>query len=338
VIRDDDRGYSLIELLVAVVVTLIVLGLGLGAFRDALRSADVVRLMADTNGNLQSGSNLMVRDLIQAGQGVPIGGLPIPNGGAAVPIVRPGPANAVAAGFPSNVTLYAVIPGDGLGTVVNGAATDVISIAYVDGVLGEMVLSSIAANGQSMRVNPTSVDINETALDTIRPGDLIFFQNANGRAVQQVTSIDNADDQIVRFAPTIDPMRFNQPTVASGSIAPLIAAGAGTSAWRLILVTYFVQIDNGQPTLMRQLTSNAAVPVGLGIENLQIAYDVLNAGVVQTTPSPAAVGVTPNEIHKVYLSIAARSERPIARSTRWLRNSVETQVSLRSLSFYDQFQ
>ena len=97
----------------------------------------------------------MTRDLLSAGRGVIVGGIPIPPGNA-TPLVRPGPAGA-ALTFPAgNITLQAVTPGPGLGPVVNGIATDVITILMVDTSLplDSQFLTDVAGDGSSVTVDP----------------------------------------------------------------------------------------------------------------------------------------------------------------------------------------
>ena len=86
-----DGGFSLIELMVATFVTMVVLATTLWALSDGIRAADTAGLVAEMQHNSRTGLNMMTRDLMQAGQGIPIGGIPIPSGAGAVPINRPGP-------------------------------------------------------------------------------------------------------------------------------------------------------------------------------------------------------------------------------------------------------
>ncbi len=87
-----DGGFSLMELMVATFVTMVVLATTLGALNDGIRAADTAGLVAEMQHNSRTGLNMLTRDLMQAGQGIPIGGIPIPSGAGAVPINRPGPS------------------------------------------------------------------------------------------------------------------------------------------------------------------------------------------------------------------------------------------------------
>src|SRR5207245_4449929 len=75
-----QSGFTLVELLVAMTITLVVVATTLGAFNDALRANEAVTLLADMDQNLRAGMNLVIRDLIQTGEMIPTGGIPIPSG------------------------------------------------------------------------------------------------------------------------------------------------------------------------------------------------------------------------------------------------------------------
>ena len=129
-----DGGFSLVELMVATFVTMVVLATTLGALNDGIRAADTAGLVAEMQHNSRTGLNMMTRDLMQAGQGIPIGGIPIPSGAGALPINRPGPS--VSMTFPTTwVQLPAVSTGQALGPDIQGRATDMITILYADSTL-----------------------------------------------------------------------------------------------------------------------------------------------------------------------------------------------------------
>src|SRR5713226_5198201 len=191
----DSAGFTLIELLVASTVTLLVLGATLSTFGNALAVNDATTLIGDSSQNLRAGGSLMMRELMQAGRGIPTGGIPIPSGALATAIKRPGPPGTnYTFGDPSVMTVLApVVPGPGLGPTVLGVPTDIVTLLLVDKSLaldktpaGDPVFCTVAADGSSIIADPTIV-IN--APDTgIVAGDLILITNNIGSAVQTVTS------------------------------------------------------------------------------------------------------------------------------------------------------
>jgi prepilin-type N-terminal cleavage/methylation domain-containing protein len=145
-------GFTLIELMIAMAVTLILLYAAVLAFRDASRTNQVVSMTADMGDNLRSSLNLITTDLQQAGSGIPTGGIPIPftsNNSPTAPcgttaaIVRPKLSGTTT--FPQcNSTLPSVEPGNAIGPLITApdataglpsnptSFTDEITVLYAD--------------------------------------------------------------------------------------------------------------------------------------------------------------------------------------------------------------
>src|ERR1700691_4360622 len=87
-----EKGFTLIEVLVAVSLMLIVVAATLGTLTSAVNATQGITLMADTQQNLRAGLNYMVRDFLQTGEGLPQGGITIPNTAGVSAVVRPGPS------------------------------------------------------------------------------------------------------------------------------------------------------------------------------------------------------------------------------------------------------
>lgn len=157
-----QSGFTLIEVLVATAILVIAIAATLSALTDAIHANQGVTLMADTQENLRAAMNYMVRDIVQAGEGIPQGGITIPNnglapvaGGAPAPansnLNRPGlsPTALPIIQFPTTyTTLPAVTPGSAIGEpqsnpsatvpnvfVASATGTDVITVTYVDNTL-----------------------------------------------------------------------------------------------------------------------------------------------------------------------------------------------------------
>ena len=145
-------GFTLIELMIAMGVTMVLLYAAVMAFRDASRSNQLVTLNADMADNLRSALNMIQTDLQQAGSGLPTGGIPIPftsNNSSTAPCgTTPAINRPILGGTttfpPCNSTLPSVEPGSELGppitapdattgTVANpNSITDEITVMYAD--------------------------------------------------------------------------------------------------------------------------------------------------------------------------------------------------------------
>src|SRR5574337_273179 len=97
-----ESGFSLAEFLVAMSITLIVVAAMLAAFNDTLRANEGVTLMAEMDQNLRAGMN------------------------------RPAPPATSLTFDPTWTALPAITPGAGLGPILLGQATDVMSLMYAD--------------------------------------------------------------------------------------------------------------------------------------------------------------------------------------------------------------
>ncbi len=334
----EDAGFTLMELMVSATLLLVVMAGAFAAFHNATRVGDTVSLLADANQNLRVALNTMTGDLIQAGRNIPNGGIPIPSGGGVADVRRPGSNGPLT--FPAaQDVMPVVITGATLGPAVNGQQTDMITILYEDPTLplSDFPLAALADDGTTMTVDDrTPIDDPATGIDA---GDLILFSNVHGNAIQQVTAVNG---QQVVFADG-DDFALNQRTAAAGSIVQLRGgedAFPMTTASRVVMISYFIDTTTNpaMPRLVRQENLRQPRAIAMGIENLQISYDLVDDAanpVDQKTPVPPN---TPHEIRKVNLFLSARSLTRAQVTNAYVRSSATTQVTLRSLSFRDRYQ
>jgi type II secretory pathway pseudopilin PulG len=286
-----ENGFSLIELMVAMFVLIAVVAAATGAIIQAQHVSEGVALEANLQQNLRAGMHFIVRDLTQAGEGIPAAGISIPNSAAGVSaVVRPG--TAAASIFESSsvppvtyTVLPPVIPGSTLGSVVTTANpstqatlagafnTDVITILYVDNTLAD---SSGAASPPTLNQYPvtqaapaapvcTGVIAATGASVTLAPacftmpgqptpiavGNLIMFHNINGTALEYVTGVAG---QTIDFAAG-DPAGLNQTGDPNGTVANLAVAATPTTISRVWMVSYYINTVTNplKPELMRQV-------------------------------------------------------------------------------------
>ena len=366
---DRQSGFTLIEMLVAMAITLILIAGTLGLFESATRANEAGTQLANLNQNLRTGMNLVIRDLLQTGQGIPTGGIPIPNGLGILPINRPSPPGQNYTFPPAYLNMPAIVPGAVMGpnnANTLGVPTDMITLFYADATLpltsppvGNNPPTSqfvvLAANGSTITVDPANPISGAGVNNPIIPGDIIMITCPNGSRMQTVTAVNG---QTITFN-TNDPLQLNQRGAPSGSIMDLVATcGApqppnpsNYTALRINMFTYYLNTTARAriPRLMRQYNfpgvNNPARSVAEVIENLQITFDFENGTVNPLLidikgdpPTLNALGVSENQIRKVNLFMAGRSDQPYSKTQQYFRNSLETQVSLRSLSFVSQYQ
>jgi prepilin-type N-terminal cleavage/methylation domain-containing protein len=358
-----EKGFSLVEVMIATAVMLIIMGATLSMLTDAIHANEAVTAMADMQDNLRASMNLMVRDLVQAGGGIPIGGISVPftdpannPGGAPIPpaMNRPSPPTK-AYTFPLASAITSVNPGFQLGPNSLGQLTDMVTVIYADNTLpwssmapinnptAPTCAGTLAANGLTVTFDTVTAGCAQLAAGNVSvvPGDLIMLSNnQGGNILQQVTAVGG---NVLTFSPG-DAFGFNGQPAASGTIAQLQTAPGvfpPTSAVRIWMVTYYIDATTvpGRPQLIRRVNFNAPQVVGQVIEGVQISYDVVNA--VATAPANNARNIiapdSPTQIRKVNLYLMARSENPYSVTRQYFRANLLTQVGLRGLSFQNRY-
>jgi hypothetical protein len=361
-------GFSIVELLMSTAITVVIVGSTMTAMTSALRDNKTAMLVTSMNSGLRTGMDLMVLDLLQVGQGLPTGRLILtPSGNNSVQINLPGPPATALKNAIGDTDISAVLPGPGLGPVVNGVATDIITTLQADSAFDEVKLTALAPDGSSMTVDP-AVDISNGGPDDIQPGQLIMLTKASVSTLVEVTRVDGI--QTV-FFDAGDSLKLNQPNAAVGSIGALLATAPAdvlpappapqfvpTTATRIRMISYYIdattdparprlvrRINNGDPLVFNNLLGSA---VAFDVENLQITYDIAD-GV--TNPSNVKMtaldqGVTgacapnpcsPNQIRKVNIVLSARSRDGLPGTNQFFHNTLTSQVSLRNLSFVDRY-
>ena len=367
VTRNSESGFTLVELMIASVITLVVMGVAFTTFKDALALNETVVSVTEASQNLRAGTNLLIRDLLQAGRNIPTGGISIPSGPDAQPIHRPGPPGTgyyFANSDENSTTLTAITTGAGLGPTISGRPTDLITILMDDPYLDELKLypsninadeAHLAADGSWFDVGPRRKWIEgdkENAIPPITKGDLIYFTNSNGTTLQTVTRID---DTTVFFEPN-DPFNLNQRGAKTGSITQMLPkpcepapadCKAGTGIRRVLMYTYYVHEETaGIPRLMRKLNHSAEQALAGVIEDLDLSYDLVdgtqNPTNIKDLPHAATlngvdVTYSANQIRKVNLHVGVRSEVISTRAKDYLRNHLSTVVSLRNLAYVDRY-
>jgi type II secretory pathway pseudopilin PulG len=314
------NGFTFVELLVGMAVTMIALAAAVLLFRDSTKANSSVTQSSDMSDNLRAGLNLIVQDLIQTGTGIPVGGISIPNTvdkngcNVGAPVNRPPAVLNLSFQGPNsankgcNVILPAVEPGNGLGPTVKspdgttGPATDVITIMYADNTLAldqkpitgpACPTGSILPDGSSITFDaaPGCVTIGAAGIP-VNAGDLLMIYNANNpNGVLQTVSAVNGQTLIFNAGDAFN-LNGRTATESSGTILTLqnLTAGAPngtyppTSCTRIWMITYYLDAttDPRHPTLMRAVNFNTPQPVAETLENLQFSYNFADG----TTPAP----------------------------------------------------
>ncbi|HXN72090.1 MAG TPA: prepilin-type N-terminal cleavage/methylation domain-containing protein [Candidatus Acidoferrales bacterium] len=283
-----ENGFSLIELMVSMAILVAVIGVVVGALLQAQHATQGVAYEANTQENLRAGMHFIVQDLMQAGEGIPQGGVSVPYNAAGIStIARPGVFPPTGPNFPNPpgngfILMPAVSPGWRIGqdaTTVNPATgavlngnlqTDVINILYADNILQDgaghylYTFPVVQAAGPACAgfIDPAGATVTLDATCFLMPGqtrpitvgNLIMFHNSNGTALEYVTAVNG---QTIVFGGG-DPAHLNATGLPNGTVANLKNAGGGfppTSVTRVWMVTYYIDstTNPSSPQLIRQL-------------------------------------------------------------------------------------
>jgi|SRR5882724_4653261 len=365
--KSKARGFSLVELLVAVSLGLIVLAATTQLFKNGMDATLLVSQSSEMQQNVRATLNLISKDVSMAGSGLPSGGLALPYGAGATPsffavdstkawLANNTYPSGIVGGAPVTNFMYGIVPGAGNGMelggpttlAATGAASDAITIVYADYAfpLNQYTATFPTVTGDVVNFAPPAVPpAGFPAIQSptgIQVGDLILLNNPRGYAVGEVTGIAPAGANTnITFA-NGDPLNINQSGAATGNIA-YIVPGGNPVATRIWAVTYFVEVPaatTGQPPrLMRQVNGQSPSPVADNIIGLQVTYDVCdgtNGPNCSNIPSALTAPFSPSQIHKVNIQIMGQTLTSYGNKSR--STVLSTSVSTRSLSFKDRYQ
>lgn len=312
----QQRGFTLLELLVASSIGLVVILTMTSLFKVGMDATFVVSQRAETQQNVRAAIELMSKDISLAGAGLPSGGLQLVSGGAVSNYAcnQTGTCYVTGGTYPNSGSgtanyMYGIIPsfnrGVQNGTVITAApalTNSAITSIYCDYnfPLSNFTFSFPSSTQSNVAVINGAIQPNNIlAPGGLNVGDLLLFTVStpgNGTGVNGTSLVQNAavvaeitglpNNTTIMFSAG-DALNMNQ---SGGSISNNIAtvaaaaggAGAQTSVCRLNAVTYFLQVPAAgatvqTPRLMRQVNGLDAVPVADNIINLQFTYDVIDS-------------------------------------------------------------
>lgn len=356
-------GYSLVELIVAMGIFTVVMGATLGGLASVMQGNELVLTVASVNDSVRAGMDLMIRDLLQTGSGLPSSHtVSIPNGAGAVQIRIPGPPGQGAfLTEPGALVLPAVMPRDGQGPTINGVSTDTLSILMADNAFLDVNLSAVTDTSVTIACGPAPTipcpDI-ANGPDRVAPGQLMLIKKGSYNTLVQVTAVDTVT-RVLTFADG-DSLQLNQSGAEEGTLAALNAEApvddpVATSISRMRMITYYLDsvTDPEHPRLVRRVNNgdpgtfdnNLGTAVAIDAVDLQFSYDISNGianpGGVEMNDddldgtgacNPEACAET--QVRKVNVRLQSRGPE---RKHGFFENVLESQVSLRSMAFVDRY-
>lgn len=356
--RASTAGFSLIEVIISMGLLTVVMGATLAGLSSVMKGNEIVMAIATMNNAVRAGMDLMVRDLLQVGSGLPASHtISIPNGANSQQVRIPGPPGTTFLTAAADTTLPAVMPFARQGPTIDGVPTDVVSVLMADNAFLDIGLTAVADSSVVVAAGP----VLDAGPDRVTPGQLMLISKGSFNTLVQVTAIDVPARQLT-FADG-DSLRLNQVDAEAGTLKALnaedpVSDPASTRISRIRMITYYLDAttDAAHPRLVRRVNNGHATTfdntlgtaVAIDVLNLQFAYDISNGtgnpGNVEMVAADMTTSgaCTPNacgqtQIRKVNVVLMSRSPQQIAARTSFLSNTLESQVSLRAMAFVDRY-
>jgi prepilin-type N-terminal cleavage/methylation domain-containing protein len=312
----SQRGFSLLELLVASSIGLIVLLAMTSLFKTGMDTTFTVTQRAETQQNMRAAIELITKDLSLAGAGLPSGGVQLVTGGTVSKFGcnQTGTCYIPGGTFPNSGAggpnyMYGIIPGFNVGVEagkviaqapgqINSSIT-AISCDYNFPLTNFTFTFPTATSSAVAVINLGVTPNNILAPGGLNVGDLLLFTVStpgngktatgtslvqNAAVVAEITGIPNANSLTFNAGDALNLNQTGGGTANNIATVAAAAAGAGaeTSVCRLNAVSYFLEVPAAggtvqTPRLMRQVNGLDAVPVADNIINLQFTYDIIDS-------------------------------------------------------------
>jgi len=318
-----EKGFSLVETIVVMLVFLIVVGSIYGILQVGLIDRNRANRETELLKNARVALHLIGRDALNAGLGYTRTGAVVPGG--FLRRILSLPPNTM-----NRDLLTAIIAGNDIFTnnLDPSVRTDLVAFAFRDVNFNGNVPISINDVGTSG--GDIILHFQSNSPTDLSPGDLLLIQSATTQVAAMVTSIDNSSKRII-LSPG-DPLGINLPANGTGSNANILRPCSsstdtnctnypGVTAVRFFWIAYKVKQDG---TLVRIMVGNnrgggtnqvQEMPIAYNVKDMQITY-LINNGTVSDNPAAGADGVygnaddTPldmNRVIQINISIRVRS-------------------------------
>lgn len=354
----SSAGYSLVELLISTALLTVIMGATLGGLSNASKANEAVIHLTGMNSSVRAGMDLMVRDFLQVGSGLPPGHvILVPSGTGAQAIRIPGPPGTAFTLPVGDTDIGAIVPSPGLGHSVNGNNTDVVTILMADNTFLNVPLTATTATSVDVAAGPDLAN----GPDRVTAGQLMMVSKGSVTTLLQVTDVNLTSRRLI-FADN-DSLNLNQSGAAAGNLVAVNAADppntpSASNITRIRMVTYYLDATTvpGHPRLVRRINNgdplnynnNAGNAVAIDVENLQFSYDLVDgntnpANVRMTMADRNGTGrCSPNpcmeaQIRKGNIAVTGRSRNGNNRKLLAFRNTLATQVSFRGMAFVDEY-
>jgi prepilin-type N-terminal cleavage/methylation domain-containing protein len=281
--KESSRGFSLLEMMIALLLGAMVIGIAAKGYSDAVNGSFVTQQRSEMQQDFRAATNIMLKDVSLAGAGIPSGGVALPSGAGVKPVYGCdqagkcylGPLNNNAVAYPLQggvPYLFGIVPGYQQGITINAAQgpSDIITIIYSDNVFLLNCYGVNFADNTGTSVNfilpsplpatcvvPPPLAAPQNVTDTavgLTAGDLLLFQgkNAAGNTAYSVAEVSSASGTASPYNVTFtnaDALLMNQTAATNNNLVQLDTKFGGgtalpnTTASRIYVITYYLDIS-----------------------------------------------------------------------------------------------
>jgi prepilin-type N-terminal cleavage/methylation domain-containing protein len=364
-ISKSQRGFSLLEMLVASSIGLIAIMAMTQLFNMGMNATLTVTQRADTQENMRAGIELMTKDISMAGAGLPSGGLQLAtaDGASKVACNQAGTCYITGDTYPlsgSGVAnyMYGILPCAGNGvqnsaviTAAPAAVNDSITSIYCDYNFPLVNFAFSFPSPTQVTVGPATTITTGDPTNILAPGGLnvgdllLFTVNTPGTgkgnqgtsyvqqaaAVGEITGIPN--NTTINFA-TSDALNLNQTGTNSLASVATAYAAAGCppnitciTVCRLYAVTYFLQVPPAGGTLQ---TPRLMRQVN-GLTAVPVADGIINLQFSYDVINNSLGTISANQANPIG---AGLSPALIQKVNIWVMGESVTQAGKKSQSMY----
>ncbi|MGB7926130.1 MAG: prepilin-type N-terminal cleavage/methylation domain-containing protein [Pyrinomonadaceae bacterium] len=370
-VRNNEAGFSLIELLVSMTVFLIVAGGAFALMGNAVRVSTTNFEMTDAQESLRFAQEYINRDLVIAGDGMEdVTGVRLPAAfvtkyltsdqislsGGFVTIEMMTPDNNVAAAFttpsnPAGGTALPVVTGtDRLSMLSRDPDFAPIPVQASTGaptVVNSPTMTAAAAGSPRITIKFfTAAEMNRFTVN-----EIYFFSSSDGkrRTFAAVTAKNTGGANNVTFSATGDPYSLNPSTVTDAPVQWISTGPGGTMTGftisRMQIITYFVHAKTTGSVTSGLLTRRVIGVQGGGyrdsvvaehVTNLQVRYQ-LNlrdaSGNIRAPVGEFSAIADMITVRQVEVTVTAESTHLVHNNVRPTVSST-TATSIRNLQFH----
>lgn len=342
--KTGERGFSVLEMMVAIIVMLIITGAVFSLLRDSVKTSTATLEMGDAQQSLRTAHEYISRDLMNTGDGLnSISNIRVPenfvtNYLTQSPVTDPATPGFVNLGLvtaDNNVAANTVVLGTAPATTVRSTPvlTDRITILQAD-----QTFTPITVDAGDVDPNTGLASVSDTDIDKFRTGEIYFVSSAAGSIFLTITDrqgVGTSNPGLV-FAGG-DPFGLN--SVGVGGQLDVVTAG-GTlpvSISRMKMIHYYV---NSSGLLMRRvfgvrLQGFSESVIAEPVVSLQFRYFLnlkdTNGNVIQPK-AQLSTSLQQTETRQVEVNLTVETPHTMHNGQRQ-QISMTTNTSVRNMQF-----